>query len=156
MSRPIVTAETLMSKNRFLAKDDGKKRIIVRKTKDQVDYYDASTQEAIDEALRKIFDNTKRAGYYTYIPNRPGELEKEVAELETLAKPLPPGLAPAHYKIKEDADKKLTNAKRSLDHAKIAADLYRLADAGEISAIRAFLWQRMDYEYESIEMVVLK
>src|SRR5271166_924763 len=132
----------------FPIKDDGKKRIIIQESKHGNDYYDASTQAAADASLLKIFKSNYEMGYYE--SGAVEDLEKEVAELELQAKPLPPGLSQAHYKIQEDAAKKLKSTKQDLAQAQEDAALMVRAKKGDVEAVAEFLWKRKDGEYEDV------
>lgn len=137
----------------FAIKDDGQKRIIIRKDKHEDDYYDASTQDAANASFLKIYEVNKM--WYKYSTSVE-EHEKEIARLEIEAKPLPEGLAPALQMVQQAAAKKLVTKKRELEAAKQFSELLVKAEQGDVEAVKEVLWKRKDGEYEGIRIVVLK
>ena len=137
-------------------KDDGKKRIIVQRCKHGNEYFDASTQAAADASFLKMFRDNREYGFYNYVAERPAELEKKIAEMEAQTTPLPEGLPAAHYKLAEEALKKLTRTKRELADAVEQAALLERADAGDVESVKEFLRNREHGEYEGFSIETLR
>ena len=129
----------------FTVPTDGTKRIIIQKCKHGDRYFDASTQKAANAAVKKMFDNNCEMEFYGYLKERVTDLQAEIKKIEEAAKPLPAGLSAAHYKLTEEAQKKLTSKRRELVTAEAELFLFEKAKAGEIDAIKELLNQRNDY-----------